>query len=531
MLNIEDLWTPTSNMLYRAPLITCSVGAVLIALAIILPLVFPSLFEKMLSKKLIVRSGSDVLKSYKKVPIPLYYQAYLFNLTNADDVLRGAKPKVQEVGPYTYRMTKERIDIKFNHSIGTVTGKSKKTYYFDREMSSGDLTDVVTTINLAYISLAAKASANKLLPAVRSIVQLLFTRFQLNPFMTHTVGELMFEGYEEPILKSLFPLTKKKAHGLGRTSLYYLKNGTVDSVSEMFTGELGMENYQHLHSFEGETKLNFWSEEKCNRLNGSEGSQFPRPLELDKRLYLFSPALCRSVYLTYEKDTTLGPLTLHRFRLSAEAMRKGPENACFCTSNFTCRSSTVDVTHCKGGTPIVISTPHFLDSDSETINSIEGLNPNKEHHETFLDIEPNTGVTMRVNKRIQINMPLKRYADFPALVDVPEVIFPVLWINESALVPLERANKLHKTLTVPSTIVKYGAVALLVIGLILITVACYLTYKVYKTNVALGKKRRQEQFDKIFEVSENNSILKKDDKNAINHSMNSNNVKSKNSVC
>lgn len=38
--------------------------------------------------------------------------------------------------------------------------------------------------------------------------------------------------------------------------------------------------------------------------------------------------------------------------------------------------------------PVVMSLPHFLYTDPHVQESVEGLNPDKEEHETFFDIEP-----------------------------------------------------------------------------------------------------------------------------------------------
>lgn len=56
-------------------------------------------------------STQNVVLAYKKTgfdswvnpPFPIYFKVWMWNLTNADDVLKGAKPNVTQVGPYTYR--------------------------------------------------------------------------------------------------------------------------------------------------------------------------------------------------------------------------------------------------------------------------------------------------------------------------------------------------------------------------------------------------------------------------------------------
>lgn len=40
------------------------------------------------------------------------------------------------------------------------------------------------------------------------------------------------------------------------------------------------------------------------------------------------------------------------------------------------------------GAPIVVSFPHFYQADPKYINAVDGLSPNKEEHETYLDLQP-----------------------------------------------------------------------------------------------------------------------------------------------
>ena len=37
----------------------------------------------------------------------------MFNITNKDEILQGAKPELQEVGPFVYDINTEKVNITF----------------------------------------------------------------------------------------------------------------------------------------------------------------------------------------------------------------------------------------------------------------------------------------------------------------------------------------------------------------------------------------------------------------------------------
>lgn len=54
-------------------------------------------------QKLKLRPGSMARQIYDELPFPLILKVYLFNITNPDEVHKGGKPNLQEIGPYTYQ--------------------------------------------------------------------------------------------------------------------------------------------------------------------------------------------------------------------------------------------------------------------------------------------------------------------------------------------------------------------------------------------------------------------------------------------
>lgn len=49
-----------------------------------------------------LRKRNEMRTIYLKIPFPLDFKIYFFNVTNPDEVTKGEKPKLQEVGPYGY---------------------------------------------------------------------------------------------------------------------------------------------------------------------------------------------------------------------------------------------------------------------------------------------------------------------------------------------------------------------------------------------------------------------------------------------
>ncbi|KAK8731129.1 hypothetical protein OTU49_007814 [Cherax quadricarinatus] len=422
---------------------------------------------------LMLSENSKTLTSFIKAPVPIYMQIYLFNVTNPDAIrFHGAKPILKEVGPYTYREVREKFDLVWGHDDGSVSYQQNFTFFFDEEMSNGlKETDYITTINAVMVTVAAKIE--KLGPAIQAMVELAFLRFKESLFVTRTVGELLFRGYKEPLLNELTKYIGDPTNSKGRFGFFYPRNNSNDGTYKVRTGENGMDNYLNIEEWNGNHTLSYWNSTYCNMINGTDGSQYPPKVTKNTVLRIFTSQLCRSLYLTFEKEISHHGINAYRFTAPEEMLQaadQNPDNACYCypDQQHCLGSGMLNLQPCAQGANIIMSTPHFYMGDKVELAKLVGLNPNKNDHETFLDVEPRTGVTMKAAKKIQINVPLRPYGNLPSFKNVPEVVFPVLWVNENADVNETLSKEVRKGVSLPFVVVNAICGILIFIGAILL---------------------------------------------------------------
>uniref|UniRef100_A0A8C8IIE7 Uncharacterized protein n=1 Tax=Oncorhynchus tshawytscha TaxID=74940 RepID=A0A8C8IIE7_ONCTS len=378
--------------------------------------VFQTVIHNRLKKELTLTEGSRVFETWKNPPPPIFMQYFFFNVTNPDEFLAGAKPFVSQVGPYTYREYRPKENVTFLENGTRVAAYQCKTFVFLPERSVGDPDiDMITTINIP-----AVAVMNKVKDSFwkSSLVSIWMNSLHVGMFMTHSVNELLW-GFKDPLLSRIHTMNPEIDEYFG---LMYKKNGSNDGEVVYHTGEADSMDYGKIARFKGESKLSLWTSE----------------------LYIFSPDLCRSIFMEFEKDVEVKGLPAYRFTPPRDVLaskEENPANEGFCVSPKECLGSGVlKVSVCKKGAPVVVSFPHFYLGEEKYTNAIEGLSPVREHHQTYLDLNPTTGVPIRASKKAQINILINRISGFPKTKSLNETIFPVMFINEV------RSHRLHKNI-------------------------------------------------------------------------------------
>ncbi|XP_023684494.2 lysosome membrane protein 2-like [Paramormyrops kingsleyae] len=431
-----------------------------VGIGLLLAQVFPTLVHSRLKKEITLTEGSRVFESWKNPPPPVYMQYYFYNVTNPEEFLAGGRAAVTQMGPYTYREYRPRENVTFVENGTKVSAYSPKTFVFERDMSAGDPeVDLVTIVNIPAVAVMNKVKGSFW---TSSMVSIWMKSLGVGLFMTRPVHELLW-GFKDPLLTRL-RTSKPEIHEY--FGLMYKKNGSLDNHFVFLTGESDSLDYTKVVAWNGESRLTWWSSNQSNMINGTDGSTFHPLLSRKERLDVFSPDLCRSIYMEYIEDVEVKGIPAYRFAPPREVLasaEENPANAGFCVTTGNCLGTGVlDVSVCRDGAPVIVSFPHFYLGDRKYVQAIDGLSPNQEDHQTYLDINPTTGIPVRASKRAQINILLERISGFPATKYLNRTIFPVMFINESVVIDDASSMKMKKLLLIEKLVSNFP---LLIIGL------------------------------------------------------------------
>lgn len=210
------------------------------------------------------------------------------------------------------------------------------------------------------------------------------------------VREILFDGYSDSLLNvgKLFDSSKANFDTVG----FFIKRNGSDELGgtyEVHTGVGDMTQFDQAVKYNDLTEFPY-NRAECRRLKGSAGEFFPPRYPTDKSLYLFTPDMCRSLPYDFEKKIIHRDIGGNRFTLGDRAIDNGtlyPENKCYPQGM---PSGVMNISVCNFDQPMFISYPHFYLADPSYVNAVEGLFPNKEKHESYITLEPKTGITLEV---------------------------------------------------------------------------------------------------------------------------------------
>lgn len=432
----------------------CRVAAVVVAVLVaclgvaMLAGGYNAIFNAALKSQLEIKEGSRSYEIWRKTPFPLILKVYLFNITNAEAFEKGAKPDVQECGPYVWREYREKKNITFNPN-NTVTYFQQRYWVWDEELSGNNSRDdVIVTLNTVPVAAAWAVHTSEFL---LGMLNGMFNSVKEKAVVTTTAEQILFTGYEDPVLDWLKE-HPSFASGISydKFAWFYGRNLTTyyDGLFNMKTGVDTLENLGKIDWWNKTRSTPFFSP-PCNNVTGSAGEMFP-PNQKPNHVVIYSSDLCMSVKLHYKENVTNDGIKGYRFWGSNTTFANGSVvagNECYCVKGTCAPTGLLNAESCRMGAPAFISFPHFFNADPYLLNMVNGLKPEEKKHAFYMDLIPELGTPMNVAARVQINIRIQPYQGtgkfhfnrIDILKDLPNAYLPMLWFEEKAAMPPDMA--------------------------------------------------------------------------------------------
>mgnify|MGYP001137131677 CR=1 FL=1 len=427
------------------------------------------------------------ISSRDKDATKTYMRVHMLNLTNPEEVLAGAKPILNEVGPYVYVKESTSYNVTFmtdrQTGLNVVEYRDLTEYEFNRELTPAALseTDVITTQNTVFqiwrvvaSNILVKDTFAKLWNDTNTIGDEMNDMNRM--FTKRPVSELLF-GYHDPrfalptlslsadasaadVAEANEAVAKLTDAGMNADAFFpgfmgprETEKETLASTTNWMSFFVGDDvesmafqynlynNATHIQKKGLDGKYGpTWGTLEASRVLGTDGRNF-RPFEAvteESELPVFVSNAHRSVILTCSGRTTYKGLDLLEFRLAAKALLNStaePPNAAW---NQNGPSGMFDLSPFNIA-PMVLTKPHFLDVSPAVAERVDGLAPDRDVHDTVLMVEPISGSVMKATKSLQMAVNTIGPLKVEGLKDKPtwfaamptEVYVPSVWMQEA----------------------------------------------------------------------------------------------------
>ncbi|GFS12079.1 scavenger receptor class B member 1 [Elysia marginata] len=458
--------------------------------------------EKQIKKHMALENGTESFKNWVDPPVPVLFQIYLFDIVNPMEVIKNqAPPVVMEKGPYVYKLHGHKENITY-HDNYTVSFREPEGYTYVEELSVGPETDTFTSLNDFFFVLAFSLQNQSAL--VQNAVSDFFEVMGDSAFITRSLRDIWW-GYDDVVLKKVADFLKSLHVNVTIPSKFGFnmdKNNTDGGVLTIYSGLSGnFDNFEKIDRWNGLRKLTSWNSDYANRIEGSDSSVQPPPLQPNKNLTFFDAHLQRTLNLVYRGPVQVCGVDAFRYVVPFSDFANAednPDNAGFCTPdvNHCLPSGALNLSVTSRGAPLVLSLPHFVGGDPYYQKQVRGMRPLPEKHQTFIEYHTLTGVNLRSARRYQVVMHVKPMKHFPAFSNLPEVYLPIMWIDGTSQID-DKTLKLFKTkmqdMLDMMVYVKGGMVGIVcLLALSVVALILYWTRKDRKSREASGTNRADD---------------------------------------
>ena len=345
---------------------------------------------------------------------------YLWNVTNPDEIYQGAKPKLEEIGPFSYSISVSRRNVRFGN--GTVGYTNFQNY---QKINSTEPPLKITTINGPYLIID---QIQRHLPGwLQTLVRVFLKEQNYGPLVTKTADELIW-GYQDPFLAFI----NKNLPGVISTSkfgFYINQNATDSGLFVADNGENGVENWMSIEAYDGKKSMKIWDSEYANMINGTDSYGFA-PWQIDStKLDFFVDMMCRSAAVSKITESVGSA----NYQLSFNTFASKNQ---FCVGGSCPLDGVHNLTKCteiKFGHsfPVAITFPKLIGVDDYYTRQLVGVNfTEQDEYSTSLQIDKLTGLVYKGVKQMQLNLFYDSDVFYP--FNVKQTLIPVMWFKQTA---------------------------------------------------------------------------------------------------
>jgi len=395
--------------------------------------------------------------------LPEFLYVYAFNITNPDEVLNGDKPKLQQLGPYVYSWNWYLFDIDWFNETQFVEFFKREYYVYNQEETGPDLnvyTDMCYFPSLAYAGLRAQlgnpgddlwwqALAVDIIQAVATSQTPGATN--MGPFIQTSVNEYVW-GFDSELLawvnKTFGQLLPTKINTVAKVQ----NNDSCPTAARerhgyqkdvFHTGYPDSQNLNQYYKYQGNTTLGIWGTDDANQVRGTDGLGFTIGMKNYPTVEIFVDNILRHIRFVSNQTLDIKGITTDVYFIDEDEFSNKHSEYYLNSPSGVANITAVNIVTQGAAVPVFVSQPHYFMADPYYLNQIEFLPPNNVtellKHNTFVFVEPVTGISISANKRLQVNLQIK-----PSLLMYPnlkEIFIPTIWFEQYAMISDEKASE------------------------------------------------------------------------------------------
>ncbi|XP_039752007.1 lysosome membrane protein 2-like [Pararge aegeria] len=407
-----------------------SVWGVILIIASISGFIFPPL-DVMLWEKLNMRPGFPPYDWWADPPDEVKMRAYVFNVTNHERFLQGldSKMNVEEIGPIVYLEKLKHYNMQFNEN-STLTYTAERYLIYLPDDNTIDLNQTLVVPNLAVLGLTSYLhNANYF---VRSGLKFLVNTHGSKFFVKKTIHEYLWHN-KDPILETSQHLAPGLVPSTNMGMLSRVYADFVDDITVKIGPQWGHHDFFKIDKVRGLSQISGYDPDVCpDRLFGAtEGVMYHQHLSKNDVLYCWRKTVCKLMPLYFDKEITLEGVPLYRYNLSENVFDRVKNSTdCYAMEN-TLPDGISDASKCFYDFPMVASYPHFYTGSPAKDTFVTGLKPDRYKHNSYVMVEPMTGIPFRAVARMQCNMRINNISAYysPDYLRFSNTVIPIGWIE------------------------------------------------------------------------------------------------------